>query len=192
MIFITIATITKDCLTNIAVMLRNTFDKFCVHYGDRVISTITIKEIENFWTAANVLRLPKESSTHIFMLCLSGPEKQTLLRANVVTAVDKPKIDHKEPESLTIDQAKNLLYYANEVEDGSLVAYFVLAIFAALRPFEVRRAQWEDFDWDENILRARQQKKEMVLPVPYLNYLRSPSNGSQHINAKGKDRSCYS
>ena len=164
--------------------VENTFDKFCAHYGDRVISTITIKEIENFLERRECAAATKRIEyAHIHAL-FEWARKQTLLRANVVTAVDKPKIDHKEPESLTIDQAKNLLYYANEVEEGSLVAYFVLAIFAALRPYEVRRAQWEDFDWDENILRARQQKgdgftRAVELPEIALKWL-------EHINAKEK------
>ena len=165
-------------------MLRTLLTNFGAHYGDRVISTITIKEIENFLERRECAAATKRIEyAHIHAL-FEWARKQTLLRANVVTAVDKPKIDHKEPESLTIDQAKDLLYYASKVEEGSLVAYFVLAIFAALRPYEVRRAQWEDFDWDENILRARQQKgdgftRAVELPEIALKWL-------EHINAKEK------
>ena len=104
-------------------------------------------------------------------------QMRNLLIQCQLTAVDKPKIDHKEPKSLTIDQAKNLFRIANEVEDGSLVAYFVLAIFAALRPFEVRRAQWEDFDWDENITNPCSPAKGRWF-YPCRKNLRSPSNGS--------------
>lgn len=163
---------------------ENTLDKFLTYYGDRVISSISIKEIETFIDRRECSAATKRIEyCHIHAL-FEWARKQTFLRANVVTAVDKPKVDHKEPVSLTIEQVNNLLYYASKVDNGSLVAYFVLAIFAALRPYEVRRAQWEDFDWDENILRARQQKgdgftRAVELPSIALQWL-------EHINAKEK------
>lgn len=138
---------------------KATLDKFCDQYGDRQISTITIDEIKA-WIDRDDERgreTKRLDRAHLHAL-FNWAKKQTYLRINVVTAYELPRSNRREAVSLSIQQAHNLLYFSTKVNGGQLTPYFALAIFAGLRPFEVKRALWEDIDWDEGIIRARQQK----------------------------------
>ena len=153
-----------------------TVDKFCSYFdSDRNLATITRKEVETFLnrrgkneTSDACFRL---EYAHIHALFEYGL-KLNHISKNVVHEIEKPELDKKEPVSLTIEQCRKLFIYAEKVDAesdewlkkrnrpivGSSVAYYALAIFAALRPFEVRRAEWEDIDWDQGIIRARMRK----------------------------------
>ena len=133
-------------------------DKFCDAFGERQISTVSIEEIREWIDRDNRSTERKRlDRAHIHAL-FSWAVKQTYLRVNVVSAYELPRLERKEPVSLSIQQAHNLLFFAAQVNKQSLVPYFALAIFAGLRPFEIKRARWEDIDWDEGIIRARQRK----------------------------------
>ena len=134
-------------------------DKFCGVYGERQISTITIDEIKE-WIDRDEDRSRERKRldrAHLHAL-FNWAKKQTYLKINVVTAYELPRVNRREAVSLSIQQAHNLLYFSTKVNGGQLTPYFALAIFAGLRPFEIKRALWEDIDWDEGIIRARQQK----------------------------------
>ena len=138
----------KRCLKN-----------FCIAFGERDIATISNNEIED-WIYRN-----KGSGAHgkmndyrfvhaFFQWCF----RKAILSRNVVSMIDKPVIDSKEPVSLSIKQARDLLFYATEIDNMSMLPYFAIGIFAGVRPREIIRAEWEDLDWDENIIRVRQRK----------------------------------
>jgi len=133
---------------------------FCTAFGERDIATISNNEIEE-WIYRN-----KGSGAHgkmndyrfvhaFFQWCL----KKALLSRNVVSMIDKPVTDSDdEPVSLTIQQARDLLLFATKIDDMSMLPYFAIGIFAGVRPKEIIRGEWEDLDWDENIIRVRQRK----------------------------------
>ena len=138
----------KRCLKN-----------FCIAFGERDIATISNNEIED-WIYRN-----KGSGAHgkmndyrfvhaFFQWCF----RKAILSRNVISMIDKPVIDSKEPVSLSIKQARDLLFYATEIDNMSMLPYFAIGIFAGVRPREIIRAEWEDLDWDENIIRVRQRK----------------------------------
>ena len=105
----------------------------------------------------------------------------------------------KEPVSLSIKQARDLLFYATEIDNMSMLPYFAVGIFAGVRPSEIIRGEWEDLDWDENIIRVRHRKgsikytRSVELPaicVEWLDYCKSrertgsltPQNHSKLFN----------
>jgi len=173
---------------------------FCSTFGDRDIGTISNNEIED-WIYRN-----KGSGSHsklndyrfvhaFFQWCF----KKAIVGRNVVSMVDKPTTETKEPISLSIQQAKDLLYYATEIDDMSMLPYFAVGIFAGVRPSEIIRGEWEDLDWDENIIRVRHRKgsikytRSVELPaicVEWLDYCKSrertgsltPQNHSKLFN----------
>ena len=137
---------------------KSVLDKFSHTFGERDLSTISVEEIKD-WIDRNdrSQELKRKDKAHLHAL-FSWARKQTYLKVNVVSAYEIPRFKRKEPVSLSIEQVHNLLFFATQVNKQSLVPYFALAIFAGLRPFEIKRARWEDIDWDEGIIRARQRK----------------------------------
>ena len=136
----------------------STLNHFCKKFGTRNVATITPEEVGDWINRRKASASTKKKEyAHLHSL-FEWAKRQTIVRDNVVTAVDKPRVQTNEPISLSIDQVRQLLFFANQVNHGALIPYFALAIFAALRPEEVKRAKWEDFDWDENLIRATQRK----------------------------------
>lgn len=152
-----------------------TIEKLCSYFdSDRDFASITREEVETFLdrrgeTSDASFRL-EYAHLHAFF---EYGKSQNFSRINVVHEIEKPELDKKEPVSLTIDQIVKIFTYADKVdsftkkwraknkrpeENCSTIAYFALAIFCALRPFEVGRALWEDIDWDQGIIRARMRK----------------------------------
>ena len=153
-----------------------TCDKFVSYFGDRNIASITQDEVEEFLNrrehevSASAFRL---EYAHLHALFRRANDSN-YVAVNVVTAIEKPELQRGEPQCLTIKQCKLLLKYAQvcddatakwraknkrSKEDCSIVGYYALALFAALRPYEVRRAEWADIDWDEGVIRARQTQR---------------------------------
>ena len=156
---------------------------FCSDFGPRDICTISEGEVED-WIYDR-----RESSQHtklneyrflhaFFAWCL----KKQLIGLNAVSAIDKPEVEIPEPVSLSNRQVADLLFFANKVKGGSMTPYFAVGIFAGVRPRELIRAEWEDFDWDESILRVRQRKggkftRQVELPETCIKWL-------DHVNAQ--------
>jgi len=63
--------------------------------------------------------------------------------------VDKPDVDFLEPRTLTLADCRNLLVAAREYQDGKLMPYFILSLFAGLRPAEIARLTWDRIDLTE-------------------------------------------
>ena len=162
---------------------RRCLKHFCSAFGDRDIGTISNNEIED-WIYRNKgsrshSKLNDYRFVHAFFQWCS---KKAIVGRNVVTMVDKPTTETKEPISLSIQQARDLLYYAAEIDDMSMLPYFAVGIFAGVRPSEMIRGEWDDLDWDENIIRVRHRKgsikytRSVELPpicVEWLDYCKS-------------------
>ena len=163
----------------------NCLKHFCSDYGTRDICTISESEIE-YWIyerreSGQHTKLNEYRFVHAFFAwCL----KKKIVGYNAVSVVDKPDVEWTEPVSLTTEQTRTLLGFADKVKDKVMVPYFAVGIFAGVRPEEMARAEWEDFDWDENILRVRQRKggkfiRQVELPETCLEWL-------EHVKAKEK------
>ena len=75
--------------------------------------------------------------------------KKDWLLKNPVSKVDKPNPEKLEPVALKIPEVEKLMKVAEEVDAGSMIPYFALAIFGAVRPSEILRLKWEKFVWDD-------------------------------------------
>ena len=77
--------------------------------------------------------------------------KKKLLLRNPCTAVDKPEVPPNDPVALTVPEVRSLMEWAEKAEGGAMVPYFCLAIFSAMRPAEILRLDWSDFNWDDKV-----------------------------------------
>ena len=186
-------------------------DAFCAtigflkgSYGTRLISSITLPELTTFINRPSRTGGERSAASkrleiaHVRAL-FEWARKQTLVKVSVAAGLERPELVSNEPVSLSIQQCQDILFFADAVDkksienkkflkknidDTSLVGYTALALFAALRPFEVGRAEWEDIDWDEKVIRVKQRKGKTItravdLPDVCLDWLK-------HLNAQNR------
>ena len=160
--------------------------KFSTLYGDRPLSSITPDEVEHWVEDRDVSERTKETYYNAIHALFAYSVKKCLITHNVVGVMDKPTpATYGEPKSLTPDQIAELFRIAAQVEEGSMIPYLVIALFGGVRVAEVGRADWEDFDWDENILRVRHRKGGQE----YLRAVEIPEVGMkwlEYVNAREK------
>ena len=64
---------------------------------------------------------------------------------------------HKDPRILSVEETERLLRAATDTEeDLGMLSFWVIALFMGLRPSEIERLDWKDFDLDDNTLRVPQ------------------------------------
>jgi len=78
--------------------------------------------------------------------------KKEMCVKNPLTKVDKPDATERVPEALNISEVETLLSWAEKIDAGSMVPFFALGIFAAIRPEEINRLDWADFNWDDKVV----------------------------------------
>ena len=79
-----------------------------------------------------------------FLVC-----EQQLLSRKINIPVEKPKLEYKAPGILTVDQTRELLNTAQEIDSGMLT-YIALAVFAGVRPHELLRLDSSNLNWTES------------------------------------------
>lgn len=125
---------------------------FAKHFdGAMKLDEITADQIEEFIHDENrdvsdKERLNQYACVHAFF---SFSKKKKWVAENTCTEVAKPKPDGVDPIALSIPEVKKLMEVAQEVDAESMVPYFALALFSAIRPSEILRLDWSKFVWDD-------------------------------------------
>lgn len=130
---------------------KNKLMVFKEHFDNREVSDYSAEEMEEYIYDENKDWVDKTRANHyailhtFFNFCL----KKDWCIKNPVSKVDKPSPEHLEPIALSIPEVKKLMKIAEEVDAGSMLPYFALAIFSAVRPSEIIRLDWKRFAWDD-------------------------------------------
>lgn len=74
--------------------------------------------------------------------------RQKYCSKNPMESIDEITVDIKEPEIMTVAEARKLMATAEAYGEGMLVPYFALALFCAIRPAEVARLKWDAIQTD--------------------------------------------
>jgi integrase len=139
-----------------AVTLKSRCGRFCKQFGDRLITTITVEEI-NLW-----LRELKVAPTtvhsyrrYLSMLFNLAVEKQWC-QTNPVRDRDafKPLIQAAEVEVYTPEEMTAMIAAADSV----VLPVIILGAFAGLRPGEIERLDWSDIDLPRKVIRVSPRK----------------------------------
>jgi len=154
-------------------------DNFYETFGNRLIGDFTAEEIEDYIYDENKEWVDKTRANHysilhtFFNFCL----KKDWTIKNVVSKVDKPTQSNEEPIALSIPEVKKLMKVAEEVDAGSMLPYFALAIFCAVRPSEILRLDWKKFVWDDKkpcfVIEGKGQRRRSVeMPETCIKWLK--------------------
>jgi len=83
------------------------------------------------------------------------------IRKNPAAGIPEKKVDEEEVEILSLDETKKLLRIAMDSYQRQ-VPWLVLGMFAGMRRSEAQAAQWEDIDWEQNVIKVRSAKLRSV------------------------------
>ena len=127
--------------------------KFAVRFGDTRISEVTAGQIEQ-WLDGYQSRRGKPLSPvsrNNFLAYLNSFFNHAVRNghatSNPVEKIDRAHFDRPEIAILTPDQVRSLLEAARQYTPD-LVPYTAIAVFAGIRPTELRRLTWEDINFD--------------------------------------------
>ena len=115
------------------------------------IDKIGVADIEKWFSERGEALTTRKSNLgrlgSMFDVCF----RRGYIRDNPIVRISSPKIDHGTPERFTADEAKTLLLEAKQ-RPASL-GYFVLALFAGIRPEELTALKWSSVDIKSKLVR---------------------------------------
>lgn len=108
--------------------------------------------------------------------------KQRYCVVNPVTGTEAPKVDHEDPVIMSVAEVSRLLEAAHSYKDGKLIPYIALGIFAAIRPTELARLNWDNIDLTEGTitLDASMAKLRGRRIVEMVSLTQKDSKGTEH------------
>ena len=142
----------KDIQTRIAAMSE---------FDQRQLSEITAAELIEFMQDREMGGVSWNNWRRNLRVFFTWCQGQEWLRKNPALGIPEKKIDEEEVEILSLDEAKKLLKTTIESYHRQ-VAWLVLGMFAGMRRSEAQAAQWEDIDWEQNVIKVRSAKLRSV------------------------------
>ncbi len=121
-------------------------------HRDRQVNEISYQELQNF------LRKPALSGVSVnnyrkeLLAFFNWCKKLNYCLDNPVEKIEIIKVDQKLPEIFSLKQVTQLINEAVKIENGALIPYITIGLFAGLRPFEMQRISWEEIDLDEGLI----------------------------------------
>lgn len=121
--------------------------------GDQALEAITEKGARLFLQS-----VPKGSYNH-FLRITKGfyrwAERQQLVNENPFTHIQLRTRQHTDVALLTCDEATKLLEAAQGIQDGELLAYTAIILFAGLRPdSEMKKLTWDAINMEDAEIRV--------------------------------------
>ena len=147
--------------------LRLFFDKVVARrFGERRLDEITLEE----WKEVCLVRelAPRTQFNRVRML---GQLNNYALRHhwvsdNLAKELIPPEREDKEPQILTVDEARRLLKHAGEFE---LLAYIAIGLFAGVRSAELARLDWSAIKLDDREIvigaKVAKTRSRRVVPI---------------------------
>jgi len=135
--------------------LKYRLGRFAESFGERSVANITTKEIvawlESLGVGAVTRNTFRRDVRTLFSFCREhGYCSYNPVASKATLAKERPK----DVEVLTVEQAKRLLAESSR----DMLPYWAIALFAGLRPSEIRKLQWCDCDFDHKLITVRAAK----------------------------------
>jgi integrase len=130
-------------------------------FDQRELSEITAEELIEYLQDREMGEVSWNNwrrNLRVFFTWCQGKE---WIRKNPAAGIPEKKVDEEEVEILSLDEAKKLLKVAFDSYQRQ-VPWLVLGIFAGMRRSEAQAAQWEDIDWEQNVIKVRSAKLRSV------------------------------
>lgn len=116
--------------------------------GDRKLISLRGEDIQQFYGELCERQLSPKTIRHIHTALSSALSKAAewrLIHRNPCDTAELPRLEHREMQSLTADEAARLLAAAH---NDKLGVVFAFSLFTGARPAEVFALKWSDIDFD--------------------------------------------
>lgn len=131
--------------------LRLRLNKFGQEFGPRVISTIKAKEIDVFLSNPEWAARTKAHYRQVILMLFDYAKRKEYLDPDRDHQADKTeviRVQESKLESWSVPEMRTLLQYSNP----KTLPWIVLGAFAGVRSAEIERMNWEDIDWNSNLI----------------------------------------
>ena len=149
--------------------LRSRLKPFVNLFGERLIGSLNTAELDEFLQSAHVEIRTRNNLRESVVNLFNFGCNQGFLPRDMKTEADytaRPKERPKETEIFTIDEIEALFTHALNKH----APYLAIGCFAGIRTEEIKRLAWEDFDWEDKVIRieAKKAKTKATRFVPIL------------------------
>ncbi len=127
--------------------------QFAAGRTESLVSAFTKSDVEAFIAAPaspNTRSTRRGRMLAFFSFC----HEREWTAGNVAAGIKKPKVDRQPPRILSIAECRALLAYV-EKEQPHALGWFVLGLFAGIRPEECDVVRWADVDFDRGKVRLK-------------------------------------
>lgn len=129
--------------------------RFVATFGDRPLGTITLHDLETWLASLKVGPVTRDNFRRAVVGLFNYGQRRGLCEGNPAAGLARSGRDQSMPSILTPAQATALLRAAAAVQNGVLVPYFALGLFAGLRPCnELTQLEWSNIDFTGKVIRV--------------------------------------
>lgn len=131
--------------------LRLRWGKFSQTFGDRVISTIKAREIDQFLSNPEWAPRTRAHYRQAILMLFDYAKRKEYVDPDRDHQADKTeviRVQESKLESWSVGEMRTLLQYATP----KTLPWIVLGAFAGVRSAEIERMDWEDIDWNANLI----------------------------------------
>jgi integrase len=130
-------------------------------FDGRQLSEITTAELVEYLEDREMGEVTWNNWRRNLRVFFTWCQGQEWIRKNPAAGIPEKKVDEEEVEILSLDEARKLLKTTMESYPRQ-VPWLVLGMFAGMRRSEAQAAQWEDIDWEQNVIKVRSAKLRSV------------------------------
>jgi integrase len=174
--------------------LRKRLSRFCQHFGNRPIASVTIEETDNWLRDLPLSPKSRANYRANIGVVFSYAKQRRMVDLNPVEFTAKPKLPDNPPEIFTVDELRALLEAAQR-QAPDVLPMLAIGAFAGLRDAEIRRLEWSEVRLDRQFIEVKSKKaksaKRRIVPMQpnLIAWLRPYSGKHGHVvpgAARGK------
>jgi integrase len=136
--------------------LKQRVGKFADKFGDRIVATITSREVEEWLDSLNVGAQTRNHYLAAVRLAFNFAMRRKYATENPTEAIEEANVPPVPPGILTVEQAAQLLENASP----EILPYIAIGLFAGLRTAELQRLDWSEIDFDSNLIEVKAEKSK--------------------------------
>lgn len=130
--------------------------RYTAEFGERVAAELTKAHVEAALDSQTDTAASFNAHRRYLSALFNHGVREGWAQRNVAALVDPRKTTKERPVVLTVKQARELMKAAQNHEEGSMVQFFGVCLFAGLRPArEAAELEWEDIDLEAGMIYVR-------------------------------------
>jgi len=136
--------------------LRQRAGRFTATFGERVVSTISGREIEDWLDSLGVGPQTHNHYRNAVRLAFNFAMRRGYATENPAAKTEKANVLRAAPGILTVGQAARLL----EIATPDVLPHIAIGLFAGLRRAELNRLDWSEVDFESGLIEIKAEKSK--------------------------------